>query len=96
MQSNTIKISVVNPVTNETIDDVTMELFYSLHFSNDGRRVVYVNETATVQLDDNNNVVAVDVLPFNPNVADNVGGEPLPLPEGGGFSAAELPTGPAA
>ena len=96
MQSNTVKISVVNPVTNETIDDVTMELFYSLHFNNDGRRVMYVNGTATVQLDESHNVVAVDVLPFNPNDVNNVREEPLPWPEGGGPIEGNSPTGPTA
>lgn len=63
MASTFVTITVDNPITGEQIDGVDMQLFYSIHFDK-GRRIVYVNGTATVELDESNAVVAKNVLPY--------------------------------
>jgi hypothetical protein len=76
MSTTTAKITVHNPVTGELVENVTIQLFYNMQFV-DGRRIVYVNGTGTFELDETNQVIGLDMLPFRPAVSSPVEQGPI-------------------
>lgn len=76
MATSTAKITCHNPVTGDLVEDITFQMFYSMQFV-DGRKVVYVNGTGTFELGDDNEVIAVDMLPFRPRVEGSVDSGPI-------------------
>jgi hypothetical protein len=76
MATSSAKITVHNPITGELIDNVTFQMFYNMQFV-DGRRIVYVNGTATLELDENNQVVGIDMVPFRPRIEGSVESGPI-------------------
>lgn len=76
MSSTTAKITCHNPVTGELVENVTFQMFYNMQFV-DGRKIIYVNGTATFELDDANQVIGVDMLPFRPRTDTPIESGPI-------------------
>lgn len=58
---NTVLISVKNPITGETIDDVEMKLFFNISYDEHNTRLV-VTGMSEIFLGDDNNVVERGVI----------------------------------
>lgn len=58
---NTVLISVKNPITGETIDDVEMKLFFNISYDEHNTRLV-VTGMSEIFLGDDNNVVERGVV----------------------------------
>jgi hypothetical protein len=76
MSTTTAKITCHNPVTGEVVENVTFQMFYNMQFV-DGRKIIYVNGTATFELDDANQVIGVDMLPFRPQTESPIEHGPI-------------------